>query len=359
MKAMTTTSQTAGLAVINEGMTWEDRIEARVENINICCDTVQQSILFLGAQLAACKWSGEYIIDPIWPEDETSRSWENWLKHRNFKVTSANGESKVDGKSAAAIMAWASCTATITEANAERSIPLPLPSNPAQLKPYLGALQRVDDWEPESWPEQKSAPSNAFETEAPYAAQQPDFLKKWEAVFNQLPPEKRLDKRGNPTPPARGASEQYIQRERQMLTPDVAAPTYNVGQTATTAERMSAAASARPKAPATPKKTQRQIDEERHKFELEANARKYRMQLLSLQQSAEALEGLIKTMLVTNGANYLDAMRELDLGAYSVSKDIELLRKSVTVLQSCFRLATEPYVAPAPIDVDIPDVVDV
>lgn len=359
MKAMTTTSQTAGLAVINEGMTWEDRIEARVENINICCDTVQQSILFLGAQLAACKWSGEYIIDPIWPEDETSRSWENWLKHRNFKVTSANGESKVDGKSAAAIMAWASCTATITEANAERSIPLPLPSNPAQLKPYLGALQRVDDWEPESWPEQKSAPSNAFETEAPYAAQQPDFLKKWEAVFNQLPPEKRLDKRGNPTPPARGASEQYIQRERQMLTPDVAAPTYNVGQTATTAERMSAAASARPKAPATPKKTQREIDEERRQFELEANARKYRMQLLSLQQSAEALEGLIKTMLVTNGANYLDAMRELDLGAYSVSKDIELLRKSVTVLQSCFRLATEPYVAPAPIDVDIPDVVDV
>ena len=136
-------------------------------------------------------------------------------------------------------------------------------------------------------------------------------------------------------------------------------PTYNVGQTATTAERMSAAASARPKAPAAPKKTQREIDEERRQFELEANARKYRMQLLSLQQSAEALEGLIKTMLVTNGANYLDAMRELDLGAYSVSKDIELLRKSVTVLQSCFRLATEPYVAPAPIDVDIPDVVDV
>ena len=43
---MTMTPTTAGLAVINEGMTWEDRIEARVENINICCDTVQQSILF-------------------------------------------------------------------------------------------------------------------------------------------------------------------------------------------------------------------------------------------------------------------------------------------------------------------------
>lgn len=356
---MTMTPTTAGLAVINEGMTWEDRIEARVDNINICCDTVQQSILFLGAQLAACKWSGEFIIDPVWPEDEESRSWANWLKLRDFKVTSANGQAKVDEKSAAAIMAWASCTATITEANADRSIPLPLPSNPSQLEPYLGALQRVDDWKPESWPEQRAATGRPFETEPPYAAQQPDFLKKWEAVFNQLPPEKRLDKKGQPRPPARTASREYIQKERQMLTPDVAAPTYNVGQTATTAERMSAAASARPKTPATPKKTQREIDEERRQFELEASARKYRMQLLSLQQSAEALEGLIKTMLVTNGANYLDAMRELDLGAYSVSKDIELLRKSVTVLQSCFRLATEPYVAPAPIDVDIPDVVDV
>ena len=86
------TPTTAGLAVINEGMTWEDRIEARVENINICCDSVQQSILFLGAQLAACKWSGEYIIDTIWPKDEESRSWENWLKYRNFKVISSSGE---------------------------------------------------------------------------------------------------------------------------------------------------------------------------------------------------------------------------------------------------------------------------
>ena len=356
---MTMTPTTAGLAVINEGMTWEDRIEARVENINVLCDAVQREILLLGAELAACKWSGEYIIDSVWNDDDEARSWDEWLKRRDFKLTSAGSEIKINKDKAAALMAWSSCTATISEANASREIPLPLPASPAHLEPYLGSLQRVDDWKPENWPERKAAPTNAFETEPPYAAQQPDFLKKWEAVFNQLPPEKRLDKKGQPKPPARTASREYIQKERQMLTPDVAAPTYNVGQTATTAERMSAVASARQKAPATPKKNQREIDEERRQFELEANARKYRMQLLSLQQSAEALEGLIKTMLVTNGANYLDAMRELDLGAYSVSKDIELLRKSVTVLQSCFRLATEPYVAPAPIDVDIPDVVDV
>ena len=97
---MTMTPTTAGLAVINEGMTWQDRIKARVDNINICCDTVQQSILFLGAQLAACKWSGEYIIDPFWPEEEESRSWANWLKMRDFKVTSANGQAKEEGQAA-------------------------------------------------------------------------------------------------------------------------------------------------------------------------------------------------------------------------------------------------------------------
>ena len=356
---MTMTPTTAGLAVINQGMTWEDRIEARVDNINLCCDSVQQSILFLGAQLAACKWSGEYIIDNIWPADEESRSWENWLKYRNFKVISSSGEAKVDFKNAAAIMAWASCTATIVEANAERSIPLPLPTNPSQLKPYLGALQRVDDWEPDSWPEQKGAPVCSFETEPPYAAQQPGFLKTWEAVCNQMPPEKRLDKKGLPKPPAMHVSQEYINAERKILTPDVAAPTYNVGQKPSTAERMAAAATERPKPQSPPKKTERELEEERRQFELEANARKYRMQLLSLQQTSEALEGLIKTLLANYGSDYLEAMRDLDLGAYSVTEDIDLLRKSVTVLQSCFRLATEVYIAPESITVEMADAIDV
>ena len=122
---------------------------------------------------------------------------------------------------------------------------------------------------------------------------------------------------------------------------------------------MAAAAAERPKPKAPPKKTQREIDEERRQYELEANARKYRMQLLSLQQQSEALEGLLKTLLVNHGSDYLEAMRDLDLGAYSVTEDVDLLRKSVTVLQSCFRLATEVYIAPEPIQVEVPDVVDV
>ena len=352
---MTLTPSTAGLAVINEGMTWEDRIEARVENINVLCDAVQREILLLGSELAACKWSGEYIIDSVWDDDDDdARSWREWLKRRAFKLTSAGSEIKIDADKAAALMAWASCTATIAEANAEREIPLPFPASPSQLEPYLGGLQRVDDWQPENWPEQKAAIGKPFETEPPYAAEQPEFLRKWEAVFNQLEPAKRLDKQGAPKPPTRQASRDYIAKEKQMLTPNIEAPTLNVGQQPSTAERMAAAATQRAQPKAPPKKSKAELEEERFQYELEANARKYRMQLLSLQQSSEALEALIKTLLVTHGADYLDAMRDLDLGAYSVTEDVDLLRKSVTVLQSCYRLATEEYIAPEPVKVEVP-----
>ena len=156
---------------------------------------VQREILLLGAELAACKWSGEYIIDSVWNDDDETRSWDEWLKRRDFKLTSAGSEIKIGKDKAAALMAWSSCTATISEANARR-----FHSSACKPSP-LGALSRfastADDWKPENWPERK-APANAFETEPPYAAQQPDFLKKWEA-FNQLPPEKRLTKKGFPS----------------------------------------------------------------------------------------------------------------------------------------------------------------
>lgn len=348
-------AQSTGLAVIGEGMTWEDRIEARVSNITLLCDAVQREILLIGAELAACKWSGEFIIDSVWTDDDQARSWSEWLKRRNFKLTSANRETKVDRDTAAALMAWASCTATIAEANQDRSIPLPMPSSPAQLEPYLGSLARVDDWRPENWPERATDKAQNFVTEPPYAAQQPEFVRKWEQVYNQLPPEKRLDKEGSPKPPGRHESAAYLAKERQMLTPDVEAPVYDVNRQATTAERMAAAAQA-PK-PKAPKKSQRELEEERQRYELEANTRKYRMQLLSLHQASEALEGMMKTFLATYGSDYLDAMRDLDLGAYSVTEDVELLRKSVKVLQSCFRLATEVYIAPE--EIKVPEVIDV
>ena len=347
------------LIPVTSDMDWEQRDAAHDANIKTLADINQQSILLIASELYANKFTGAYKTSNVWAADDVDRNWADYLNQRGYQLTDGDRLIKVTAQKADQLMMWGAACACIQAENGKRiasNLPmLPLPTNPAQLEPYQGVFVRVDDWQPTEWPDEFPR----VDIDSPWADDQIGFVGKWEAVFNQLPPEKRLDKKGQPKPPPRDASRDYIAKERQMLTPDVEAPVYNVGQTATTAEGMAAAATAKPKAPAAPKKTQREIDEERRQYELEANARKYRMQLLSLQQQAESLEGLLKTLLVNYGSDYLEALRDLDLGAYSVTEDVELLRKSVTVLQSCFRLATEVYIAPEPVKVEMPDVIDV
>jgi hypothetical protein len=106
-----------------------------------------------------------------------------------------------------------------------------------------------------------------------------------------------------------------------------------------------------------PQKTEREKAAERAAYELEQSARKYRMALLSLQQASDALENFLKATIAKAGtSNILEQMRDLDLGPYSVTEDVEMLRKSVLTLQRSFKLATEEYVAPAGIEVDVNDV---
>ena len=268
-------------------------------------------------------------------------------------------------------MAWASCCTTISEANAEREIPLPLPNNPAQLTPYLAVLERVDDWEPEDWPDRKTEHSASFKTEPPYAEKQPAFLQKWEAVYNQVPPEKRLDKKGEPKPPARNASQKYIAQERAILEGPTPAqqdpnhpPIVNLGQKPTTAERMEAAAEKRKKVVPAPgsKKTKRELEEEKREYQLQQDAREYRLCLMSCQSAANALRAKLVTILYRNhnehqtGSEYLDKMRDLDLGSLSVTNDMELLGDVVNELQEAYRLAMEEFVPAEPID--IPEYID-
>ena len=62
----TLTKPTFEVRKIDESTPWETRIEQRIENIEILCGAPEKVFLMLGAELAACKWSGEYIIDPMW-----------------------------------------------------------------------------------------------------------------------------------------------------------------------------------------------------------------------------------------------------------------------------------------------------
>jgi hypothetical protein len=352
---MTEITAFTGLSSITEGMDWHDRIQARVANINILCDAVQREILVLGSQLAACKWSGEFLIDDVWTDEDDNRTWAEWLKRRSFKLVAGSSTSTINKDTAATLMAWASCYETIASANSEREIPLPLPDNPTQLVPFMGILRRVDDWEPKDWPISDTASKvSAAKTEPPYAARQPEFVRKWEEVWNSLPPERRIDKKGKPRPPGRNASFEYLRLERKMLTPDPPTPTLNIGEEPQTPESMAQAATAEPppKVKAPPRISQAEREEQQRRYELEQNTRKYRLLLLSLQQSSEALEDFLKSTLVRYGGHYLEAMRDLDLGSYSVTDDVGLLRSAVSVQQICLRLMTEDYVPPTRVEVD-------
>ena len=350
---MLTLTRNTDLQDIGSSMTWNDRIKARVSNIEMLCATPARAFMLLGAELAACKWSGEFIVDDCWTEEDTSRSWEAWLERRDFRYVNGDRACKVNSVNAGAFMAWSSIAATLQATNADRDIPLPLPTSPSQIEPYLSELDRVDDWSPEEWPDREYAGGNT--TQPPYALEQPRFLARWEQVWNKLPPEKRINHKGEPVPPPQKDSRTFIQQLRKAETPDVPAPeaTVNVGATPNTAERMRAAAQNATARPVIPQKTEREKAAERAAYQLEQDARKYRMLLLSLQQASDALATFLESTVAKAGSHtVLERMRGLDLGAYSVGKDLELLRKSVTTLQKAYKVATEEYVAPATINVD-------
>ena len=116
-------------------------------------------------------------------------------------------------------------------------------------------------------------------------------------------------------------------------------------------QRQQAAAAPRAtQRPTPPKKSKAELEAERRAYQVQQDARDYRLKLMNLQQSAESLQAFLKNTLAREGSEaYLTQMRGLDLGIYSVGNDIELLRGAVTTLQGVFRLATDPYTPPTPI----------
>jgi hypothetical protein len=349
-----------------------ERIEARVANIELLCNAVYREILLLGNELSECKWSGDYLLDPKWNEPDNaarSRTWENWLQHvRKFVLRQESSETKIDANKAANLMAWSSCYATLAAENRERQarglLPLPLPTTHAQLQPFQGLFTRVDDWSAEeAWPEDVKAVahSNAIEkTEPPYAEEQPRFLAKWEEICATMPVEKRQTPDGLMAPPPRNFSQNYLTRERDIARkereakdakdkpPEEDKPALAVGSKPQSSKTRSAGTSTKP--PKAPAKSQKQLEAEAHEAALRKDITDYRNGLHNLRVSADALEALLKNILVKNGDGRLAEMRaRTDLGIYAVDDDMGLLRGAVETCQRIYRLATEPYVPPTPI----------
>jgi hypothetical protein len=346
-----------GLQSVSGSMAPEQRCAIGVQNIELLLDLEWRSNLLLGAEMSRIKWSGDYTRDTVWSADDKARGWAEWLKRRGFRLNGS--DTLMKDETANALIMWSVLYGCFAEENERRAgrgqLPLPQPTSVSQLRPYATLMQRVSDWaSPELTREHATD-----RMEPPFAADQPDVIAAWEAAWETIPPDKRIRK-GEPVPPSKPVSEQYF-REREGLKQlkareereleDAKQGALTVNQRPASPERQQAAAAPRAThRPAPPKKSEAELEAERRAYQLQQDARDYRLKLMNLQQSAESLQAFLKNTLAREGSEaYLTQMRGLDLGIYSVGKDIELLRGAVTTLQGVFRLATEPYAPPAPI----------
>lgn len=341
-----------GLQVTSDDMSPEQRCSIGIVNIELLCDLDWRGRLLLGAELSRLKYSGEFTRDDVWRPDETARSWEEWLKRRDFRLE--GGESAISTLTATALIMWSVLYANFVaenESRAERGLlPLPLPTSLSQLRPYAAMMQRVDDWQK---PELNQA---SFSTmQPPFAEHQPQVIAAWQEAFESISPDKRTRK-GELRPPTKTESEDYFRKKEGLKAlkareeKEIQEAALNIGaKPADPAKQSAAAAPPRPKAKAkpAPKKSQAELEAERRAYQIQDDVRSYRLKMNNLQQSAESLEAFIKNTLAREGSeSYLRELRQQEMGIYSVDNDVAKLRDAVVVCQSIYKLITEQYQPP-------------
>ena len=348
-----------GLQSVSDSMAPEQRCAIGVQNIELLLDLEWRSNLLLGAELSRMKWSGDFTRDTVWTVGDKARGWPEWLKRRAFRLNGS--DSAMIKETANALIMWSvlyGCFAEENERRANRGqLPLPQPTSVSQLRPYATLMQRISDWSPPVL--DRSHPNDhtgAFDMEPPFAADQSDVIAAWEAAWETISPDKRIRK-GEPAPPTETVSRQYF-AEREGLKQlkaredrdldDAKQQSITINQRPASPERQQAAAAPRAnRAPVAPRKSEAELEAERRAYQQQQDARDYRLKLMNLQQSADSLRSFLKSTLAREGTEaYLTELRNLDLGIYSVGKDIELLRNAVTTLQEVYKLAIETYAPP-------------
>ncbi len=362
MKDPLTVGPPMGLQTTSADMSPEQRCSIGVSNIELLCDLDWRARLLLGAELSRMKWSGDFTRDSVWTDDDKARGWSDWLKRRDFRLE--GGDKAIHHETANTIIMWSVLYAGFVaenESRAERGLlPLPLPTSVSQLRPYQAMMRRVDDWTPPRL--DRSHPSDhaaAFEMEPPFAEAQPEVIAAWQESWESIPPDKR-DRKGQARPPTKQESQDYLnkklglqqlkEREDREIA-EAKSDALTVGQRPADPERQARAAAPKAKKkPAPPKKSAEELEAERRQYQIQEDVRSYRMKLNNLQQSAESLDAFLRNTLAREGSeSYLGALRQQEMGIYSVSDDIQKLRDAVLVCQSVYKLITEPYVAPEPI----------
>ena len=359
MTDLTTVGPPLGLQTTSDDMSPEQRCSIGIRNIELLCDLDWRGRLLLGAELSRMKWSGDFMTDTIWSASDKERDWVVWLKRRDFRLE--GGEKPMHDETANTLIMWSVLFANFAAVNEQRAerglLPLPLPTSVSQLRPYQSMMRRADDWK------RPSSLSPLSRMEPPFAESQPEVLAAWQEAYESIPPDKR-ERKGQPRPPTETESKDHLRnkeglkqlkaREEREIE-EAKKDALTVGEKPADPAKQQAAAAAPPRAKAksklaAPKKSAEELEAERRQYQIQQDVRDYRLKLNNLQQSAESLDAFLRNTLSREGSEtYLQQLRQLDLGIFSVSDDVTKLRNAVVVCQSIYKLITEPYTPPEPI----------
>ena len=351
--------------------------------------------------LEAIRWTGEWTYDQLWNDlkkgnldgmtqaecDRVPKDWFTWLEHvREFRI---EGE-PISFQAYSQLKASGTVIDAINYANAERMLgdagELPLPSNDAQVGPYVGLIakapasaaaetDRLKGFAPSFRQRIEAAQGNFESSPSLPAAEQTNVVLAWHSVWDALPAERKFHsggaQKGAPKPPARDFSRQVLASTQEEKSSDggIKVPTGRA-EVLTQVQREEKAAE-QEKARIEHRKLmdkvrdarsdQQAINEqervrrelrmkqEQELSEIKGHVRDYNSMINSVLREMDALRSFLQKISNTKGTVYLEELRQMDMGIVSVADDVQRYRKMQERLGEIFKYAASSN-PPAGID---------
>jgi hypothetical protein len=342
-------------------------------------------------ELEAIRWTGEWTYDQLWNDlktgnlqgmtqaecDRVPKDWYTWLEHvREFRI---EGE-PIAQQTYSNLRASGALIDAIRYANTERMLgdagELPLPENEAQVAPYVGILEkepataaaaagRLSGFAPLFRSQiEKSVKADPQYNSAPFlpAAEQTNTVLAWHSVWDALPANRKFEKNGTPKPPSRNFSRDVLRSTQEEKSSDggIKVPTGRTEVLDQVAKQkkeeeqerariehrklMDKVRESRSQQSAINEqervRRELRMKEEQELDEIKGYVRDYNSSINRVLQEMSGLHNFLRKISNLKGTQYLEEMRQMDMGIVSVADDVQRYRKMQDRLGEIFKLAS-------------------
>jgi hypothetical protein len=342
--------------------------------------------------LEAIRWTGEWTYDQLWNDlktgnlegmtqaecDRVPKDWFTWLEHvREFRI-----EGEVIAQPVYSRLRTAGILIdAINYANTERVLgdagELPLPANEGQVEPYMGLLAKESSAIGAPMAERYAGFAPAFRQRIeagvkadpqynsnPFlpAAEQTNAVLAWHSVWDALPAARKFEKNGSPRPPAQKFSRAVLASTQEEKSSDggIKVPTGRtevldrVAQEKKREEQERARIEHRKLMDKVRESRSQQsaineqervrrelrMKEEQELDEIKGYVRDYNSSINKVLQEMSGLHNFLRKISNLKGTQYLEEMRQMDMGIVSVADDVQRYRKMQDRLGEIFKLAS-------------------